>query len=128
MGVLWAVYGVFEVVMAFWTVSMSSVYFPLFQKIVAPDARSPLSPEALHSIFVWSGIFALVTGGMGLFAGWMLLRHESSGRAAALIAAFVSLIQLPIGTLLAVYTLIKLLPSSARQAYTHLLAPHAPQR
>lgn len=124
MGILWTIYGGFEILMAFWTVGMSKVYFPLFQKMVAPDANSPLSsPEALHAVFVWSGIFALVTGALGLFAGWMLLRRERSGRPVALVAAFVSLIQLPLGTGLAIYTLVELLPSSAREKYAQLLAP-----
>lgn len=122
LGILWVIYGVFEIVMAFWTVGMSSVYFPMFQKIVAPAGKSELSAEALHSIFVWSGIFALIAGAMGLFAGWMLLRRERSGRTVALIAAFVSLIQIPIGTGLAAYTFIELLPASARERYAQLLA------
>lgn len=129
MGILWVVFGAFEIIMAFWTVAMSSVYFPMFQKMVAPDANSPLaSPETLHKVFVLSGIYSLVAGAMGLFAGWMLLRRESTGRPAALGAAFISLLQFPIGTLLALYTLVKLLPSSARERYIHLLAPHAPPR
>jgi hypothetical protein len=123
MGMLWVVYGIFEMMMAFWTVAMSKVYFPIFQKIVAGDANSPLSPESLREIFVWSGIFALVAGGLGLFAGWMLLRRERSGRAAALIAAFVSLIQIPLGTGLAIYTLVELLPASAREKYAQLFEP-----
>jgi hypothetical protein len=120
MGFLWAIFGVFEIVMAFWTVAMSRIYFPLFQKIVADDANSPFSVEALHEIFVWSGIFALVAGGLGLFAGWMLLRRERFGRAVALVASFISLIQIPIGTGLAIYTLVELLPSSARERYSKL--------
>jgi hypothetical protein len=120
MGILWVIFGVFEIVMAFWTVAMSRIYFPLFQKIVAGDANSPFSVDALHEIFVWSGIFALVAGGLGLFAGWMLLRRERFGRAVALIASFISLIQIPIGTGLAIYTLVELLPSSARERYAKL--------
>jgi hypothetical protein len=123
LGILWAIYGVFEIAMAFWTVGMSSVYFPVFQKMVAPEANSPLSPETLHAIFVWSGIFALVTGALGLFAGWMLLRRERSGRTVSLFAAFISLIQLPIGTGLAIYTFVELLSASAREKYAQLLAP-----
>ncbi|HKS68196.1 MAG TPA: hypothetical protein VJR26_13230 [Candidatus Acidoferrales bacterium] len=128
MGILWAIYGCFEIVMAFWTIGMSSVYFPLFQKLVAPAANSQLSPESLHTLFVFSGIFSLVTGALGLFAGWMLLRRERSGRAVALFAAFVSLIQLPLGTGLAIYTLVELLSSSAREKYVELLASGRPGR
>ncbi|HTU33466.1 MAG TPA: hypothetical protein VMF66_06655 [Candidatus Acidoferrum sp.] len=122
MSILWVIYGAFEILMAFWTVGMSSVYFPLFLKMVGPQANSSLSPEVLHGIFVWSGIFALVTGALGLFAGWMLMRRERSGRTVALTAALVSLIQLPIGTGLAIYTFIELLPASARERYAQLLA------
>jgi hypothetical protein len=122
MGILWAIFGGFEILTAFWTVGMSKVYFPIFEKIVAADANSAVSSESLRAIFVWSGIIALVTGGLGLFAGWMLHRRERSGRAAALAAAFVSLVQIPLGTGLAIYTLVELLPSSAREKYAQLLA------
>jgi hypothetical protein len=121
MGILWIIYGAFEIAMAFWTVSMSGVYYPVFERMVGPSASSSLSPEALHSIFVWSVIFAMVTGALGLFAGWMLTRRERSGRTIALAAAFVSLVQLPIGTGLAIYTLVELLPPSARDRYAQLL-------
>jgi hypothetical protein len=128
MGILWVIFGAFEILMAFWTVGMSRVYYPLFQKMVAPEANSPLSsPEALHAVFVWSGVFSLVLGALGLFAGWKLLRRERSGRAVALVAAFVSLIQLPLGTALAIYTLVELLPSSAREKYAQLTAAHPQQ-
>lgn len=124
MGMLWAIYGVFEIVMAFWTVTMSKVYLPVFQKILSSQANSPFSsPAAVRAVLTWSAIFALVTGALGLFAGWMLLRRERPGRAIALVAAFVCLIQIPIGTGLAIYTMVELLPASAREKYARLLAP-----
>lgn len=122
LGVLWVIYGAFEIVTAFLTAGMPSVYFPMFQKMVGPQANSSLSPGQLHTIFVWSGIFAFLAGALGLFSGWMLIRRERSGRAVALLAAVVSLIQVPIGTGIAIYTFVKLLSASAREKYEQLLA------
>lgn len=122
MSILWVIYGAFEIATAFLTVGMPSVYFPMFERIVGGAANSGLSSDALHTIFVWSGIFAMFAGALGLFAGWMLMRRERSGRTVALAAAFVALIQIPIGTGLAIYTFIELLPASARERYAQLLA------
>ncbi len=124
LGILWVIYGAFQIVTAFLTVGMPTLYFPMFKKMVGAQAKSGMSPGALHTIFVWSGIFAMLAGGLGLFAGWMLLRRERFGRALALLAALIGLIQLPIGTALAVYTFFQLLPSSAREKYAQLLAAH----
>ncbi|MGH9735129.1 MAG: zinc-ribbon domain-containing protein [Candidatus Acidiferrales bacterium] len=120
MSILWVIYGVFQIVTAFLTVGMPGNYFAMFQKMVG--ANSGLSSDVLHAIFVWSGIFAMFAGALGLFAGWMLMRRERSGRMIALIASFVALIQVPIGTGLAIYTFVELLPAAARERYAQLLA------
>lgn len=122
MSILWAIYGAFQIVSAFLTVGVPGNYFPMFERIVGGEAKSGLSSEALHTIFVWSGIFSMLAGALGLFAGWMLMRRERSGRTVALTAAFVALIQIPLGTGLAIYTFIELLPASAREKYSQLLA------
>jgi hypothetical protein len=122
LGVLWAIYGAFEILTAFLSVGMPSVYFPMFQKMVGPEAKTSLSPDALHTIFMWSEIFAFLAGALGLFSGWMLIRRERTGRAVALLAALVSLIQVPIGTAIALYTFIKLLSASAREKYAQFVA------
>jgi zinc transporter ZupT len=121
LGVLWAIYGGFQVLMAFWTVAMSRFYVSMFEDFVSRDANFPASfIPSIRTIFIWSGIFAFVTGAIAGFAGWALLRRDPSGRVTALVAAFVSLISIPLGTGLGVYTLIEFLPASARDNYAQL--------
>ena len=123
MGILWAIYGAFQVVMAFWTVAMSHFYVSMFETLVSRDPNFPTSfLPFLRTIFVWSGIFAFATGAIAAFAGWALLRREPSARVTALVAAFVSLISFPLGTGLGIYTLIEFLPASARDTYAQLTA------
>lgn len=121
LGVLWAIFGVFEILMAFWMAAKPGPYLAMLQNILAQEGNASLTPEARHAVFLWAVIFSLFTGALGLFAGWMLTKRERSGRTVALVAAFVSLIQLPFGTGLAIYTFIELLPPSARERYAKLL-------
>lgn len=122
LGALWAIYGVFEILMSFWMAAKPAPYLAMLQNILAQEGNSSLSPEARHAVFLWAVIFSLFTGALGLFAGWMLTKRERSGRTVSLVAAFCSLIQLPFGTGLAIYTFIELLPPSAREKYAQLLA------
>jgi uncharacterized membrane protein HdeD (DUF308 family) len=122
LGVLWAIYGAFEILMSFWMAAKPGPYLAMLQNILAQEGNASLGAEARHAVFLWAVIFSLFTGALGLFAGWMLTKRERPGRTVALLAAFVSLIQLPFGTGLAIYTFIELLPPSARERYAKLLA------
>src|ERR1700747_3537554 len=54
LGILWAIYGGFQILMAFWTVSMSSLYLSVFQDIVSRDPNFPVSlAPFLRQIFIW---------------------------------------------------------------------------
>jgi uncharacterized membrane protein len=58
-----------------------------------------------------------VCGILGLMAGLALLAEPRSGRMLALVAGFLSLSNVPLGTTLGIYTLIMLLPIAATQRY-----------
>jgi hypothetical protein len=121
MGILWAVYGAYEVLMAFANVTMSRFYLSLFQNLMPPNASIPVQFLSLvHVILVWGAVWAFVSGAVGGFAAWTLLRREPYGRTVALIAAFLALLMIPLGTGIGVYTLIELLPVSARDGYMQL--------
>jgi hypothetical protein len=121
MGILWAIYGGFELLMAILAVTMARFYVSLVQGFLPPNANMPAAFFSfLRVVWLCSGILAFVTGALSMFAGWTLLRREPYGRTMALVAAFVSLIRIPIGTALGVYTLVELLPASAREVYVQL--------
>jgi hypothetical protein len=77
-------------------------------------------PFTLMSVFhfLYAGMIALsvVCGILGLLAGLALLGGQQSGRQLALVAAFLSLSNLPLGTTLGIYTLVLLLPPAAAQS------------
>jgi hypothetical protein len=62
--------------------------------------------------FMYLGMIALsvVCGILGLIAGVALLGGNRSGRTLALVAGFLSLSNIPLGTTLGIYTLVVLLP------------------
>jgi hypothetical protein len=51
----------------------------------------------------------LVRSALALLAGWGLMERTQWGRVVAIVAAFFSLIRIPIGTALGIWTLVTLL-------------------
>jgi hypothetical protein len=117
LGLCWIVYGVIRLIMAVCLaiyVSTATVMFGALLNRV-PD------PLALMGVFhfMYTVMIALsaVCGVLGLIAGPALLSGRQSGRMLALIAGFLSLSDIPLGTTLGVYTLVVLLPTTAVQLY-----------
>jgi len=71
------------------------------------------------------GIAILVKAAVGFLAGWGLMQRESWGRVVALVLAFISLVNIPFGTALGVYTLWVLLPGQSQQEYDALVETRA---
>jgi hypothetical protein len=59
-----------------------------------------------HILYIAAVIVTALSGVLGLFAGLALLAGRSSARSLSLVAAFLSLSDLPLGTTLGIYTLI----------------------
>jgi zinc-ribbon domain len=75
--------------------------------------------------FVWPiagmiGVFLLATAVAGLLAGWGLLNYRPWARMLTLILGVVSLIHIPLGTALGIYTLWVLLPADSDREYRRL--------
>jgi len=62
----------------------------------------------------------LLTGAAGLAAGLGLLGRRSWARILGLIMAFLSLLEMPFGTMLGIYTLWVLLPAEGEQEYRRM--------
>ncbi|MFQ5817029.1 MAG: zinc ribbon domain-containing protein [Terriglobia bacterium] len=78
-------------------------------------------PEFVPAIVSFVGGWLLVLAVGGIAAGWGLLKRESWGRILALIVAFVSLLDIPLGIALGVYTLWVLLPSDAEKEHGRMV-------
>jgi hypothetical protein len=70
-----------------------------------------------HFLYTVMIVLAVVCGILGLIAGLALLAGQRSGRTLALLAGFLSLSNIPLGTTLGIYTLVVLLPIRAEQFY-----------
>jgi ABC-type sulfate transport system permease subunit len=86
-------------------------------------ALSP-NPESVHNamgllmiLLIVLGVFSLASSIMEIVAGFGLFKRQTWAPAAATIAAIVSLINLPIGTVLGIYALWFLFGSKGRNFY-----------
>jgi len=124
MGILWAVYGAFRIVGAAWIFVFSHFMLSMFAQFIPHEEGRALFPflHFLSALYVVLAGYAVLSGILAIWAAWGLLRQESWGRTLALIAGFVSLISIPFGTAIGVYTIIILLPSSAMQTYDRIAA------
>jgi hypothetical protein len=115
LGLCWIAYGVIRLIMAVCLVIYVSTATVMFGALLnrVPD------PLALMGVFqfMYAVMIALaaVCGILGLMAGPALLAGRRSGRSLALIAGFLSLSDIPLGTTLGIYTLVVLLPTTAIQ-------------
>jgi hypothetical protein len=107
MGVCWVLYGVFRLAAALLLFIYSGtgtvMFGALFNRAPNPFALMCIFHFLYAAIIIWS----VACGVLGILAGLALL--SARGRALAIIAAFLSLADLPFGVTLGVYTLIKLL-------------------
>jgi hypothetical protein len=112
LGILWLAYSAFHV---FGGIVLRIVANTIFAR--PEQFGAPQTPVFVHSLLGAISTLLLLKAVVGVIAGWGLLQRESWGRVLALIVAFISLINVPIGTALGVYTLWVLLPAESEKAY-----------
>jgi hypothetical protein len=117
LGSFWTVYGLLRLIMVLCMLMYGTTATLMFGALLSRVA----DPFALMGIFhfLYTAMIALsvVCGVLGVVAGLALLGGQQSGRKLALIAAVFSLSDIPLGTTLGIYTLIKLLPIRAAHVY-----------
>lgn len=80
-------------------------------------------PFFLGGIFRAVGAMLMLKGVLGLIAGWGLLDRQSWARMLAIVLAFLSLIHMPFGTAIGIYTLWVLLPGASEHEYRQIARP-----
>ena len=83
-------------------------------------ATDPDVPIFVHGMLRAIGALLLLMGLLGIAAGWGLLTRQPWARMLAVIFGCISLIDIPLGTALGIYTLWVLLPAESEQEYSHL--------
>ena len=110
LAVCWMMYGILRLAMAIWLVGFTPVATVMFGALLVRVADPFSLMSAFHFFYAFTIVLSAVCGIIGLLAGLALLSGWRSGRILALIAAMLSLSELPIGITLGVYTLVALLP------------------
>ena len=116
LGGCWIVYGIIRLVLASLLVLYSGTATVMFGALLSrvPDPFTLMG--IFHFLYIAMIVLSVVCGILGLMAGLALLGGTQAGRTLALIAGFLSLSNIPLGTTLGIYTLIVFLPPGRAQS------------
>jgi len=108
LGICWGLFA------AVWLVSFSNTATVMFGSLLGrvPDPFTMMA--FFHFLYTLVVALSVVCGALGILAGWALLAGQRSRRALTLIAGFLSLSDIPLGITLGIYSLVVLLPITAR--------------
>jgi hypothetical protein len=110
LGVLWIVYGVIRLGMAavllIYTATATLMFGALLNRVADPFTLIGI----FHFVYAATIVLSVVCGLLGIFAGLALLGGRSVGPTLAVVAAILSLCDLPLGVMLGTCTLVELLP------------------
>jgi len=119
LGTCWIVYGVIRLILALCLFIYSATATVMFGALLN-RVPNPFSLMAdFHVLYIAMIALSVVCGILGIMAGLALLSGKPSGRLLALIAGFLSLSNIPLGTTLGIFTLVVLLPIRAAQLHSH---------
>ena len=119
LGIFWIIIGALF--------ALGAVAALLGGSLVGVFMRQPDVPEQVRLIMPmviwWGGIFIAGLAAVSFATGYGLLKVRPWARVLAIILGFISLLHVPVGTALGVYTLVVLLPSSAGEEYERIASP-----
>lgn len=106
LSVVWFIYGGLSLVMGFVGLAFINSIFHGHSPFWMHGPIPPMwfGPALVH--FVW--LILVVRTGLALIAGWGLMEHAAWGRIVAIVAAVLNLLKFPLGTALAIWTLVML--------------------
>lgn len=106
LSVVWFIYGALSTVLGVLALSFANAIFEQrFRWTQGPIPPLWFGPAFIH--FAW--LFLLMRVALALVAGWGLMHREPWGRIVAIVAAFVNILKFPLGTALAIWTLVVLM-------------------
>lgn len=117
LGVCWVVYGVLRLAMTVWLISFTTTATLMFGAMLTrvPDPFTLMS--VFHFLYLGVTMWSAASGVVGILAGVTLLAGQRSARALAIVAALLSLSELPFGIALGTYTLVVLLRATPAPPY-----------
>ncbi len=110
LGALWLVYGAFRLIMGICLFLFSGTATFMFGALLSRVPNPYTLMADFHIVYAGIVVLTLLCALFGLLAGFTLLANQRSARLLALLAAFLSVSEVPVGTTLGIYTLSVLLP------------------
>ncbi len=120
LGVLWIVRGGLKLLGAALAFFFGTAMLPWMSRIMPRFPLERFMEGFIPAMIALSAGLAFVVGAASVVAGIGLLQHDPIGRPLALILGFLSLLSIPIGTALGIYTLWVLLPAQSGVEYRRL--------
>jgi hypothetical protein len=119
LGSFWAVYGIIRLVMVLGLLIYDGTATLMFGALLnrVPDPFALMG--IFHFIYASMIVLSAICGIIGFVAGLALLGGMRAGRKLALIAAILSVCDIPLGITLGIYTLVELLPVATAQLFAH---------
>jgi hypothetical protein len=106
LGILWLAISAFRLIPGLFLMAFASPR-------LLPDEVPPI----VHALLPAIGMIFLILAAIGIAAGWGLLARQSWARMLTIIFGAFSLMDIPFGTALGIYTLWVLLPAESEQEY-----------
>jgi hypothetical protein len=120
LGVCWIAYGLARLAVAVWLAIFAPTATVMFGALLARVSDPFTLMTLFHIIYTAIIVWSVVCGVASILAGLALLAARRSARRVALLAAFLAVSEIPLGTILGIYTLLILLPAGTPQpSYTH---------
>jgi hypothetical protein len=110
LGVCWLAYGILRLLMGICLVLFSGTATVMFGALLDRVPNPFALMRDFHVVYAGIVVLAVLCGVFGVLAGLALLANQRPARTLALVAAFLSVSEIPFGTTLGIYTLIVLLP------------------
>jgi hypothetical protein len=117
---LWIAAGVLTVPLAIFLLVIGSFpYERLFSGAAIPNGV-PAIFAIFHTVFLVLGVFLLLVSGVHVLAAWGLFHHAPWARILTIAFAFLRILEVPLGTALAIYTIWVLMGPSSEAEYRAL--------
>jgi hypothetical protein len=118
LGSFWTLYGIIRLIMVLCLLIYGRTATLMFGALLNRVADPFVLMDVFHFFYSAVIVLSAVCGLIGFFAGMALIGGLRSGRKLALIAAVLSVCDIPLGVTLGIYTLVELLPITTTRLAT----------
>jgi hypothetical protein len=113
LGACWLIYGIFRLIMGICLILFNGTATVMFGALLDRVPNPFALMRDFHFVYTGIVVLAFLCGIFGVLTGLALLANQWPARTLALLAAFLSVSEIPFGTTLGIYTFVVFLPSRA---------------